>query len=111
MAVTSTTCSRGCDVARYLTVGGQPMLVIYRIEHIPQARAAVARLKERAVASGMTGLHVFAVIPSRDFENLPAEVCEVLDGLVRFPPGSGISLQSIKHLAPDLVADASGDIY
>lgn len=97
--------------SRYLRVDGKPLLVVYRIGHVKGARAAVQRWKQRAETDGLGGLHVLAVTPSRDFEGLPADVADVLDGLVRFPPGSGIGLQSLLSLAPEAEGDLTGDIY
>lgn len=96
---------------RYLRAGGLPLLVVYRIGHLDDPRAAIARWKQRAVADGLGGLHVLAVVPSRDFESMPAGLGGVLDGLVRFPPGSGIGLHSVRDLAPELDGHASGDVY
>jgi lipopolysaccharide biosynthesis protein len=95
---------------RYIRVNGKPLLMVYRIGHVKKARQAVERWKQRAEADGFGGLTVLAVTPSRDFEALPGDVAGVLDGLVRFPPGSGIGLQSVKALAGGAV-DGSGDIY
>jgi hypothetical protein len=51
------------------------------------------------------------VAPSRDFESIPASTLPALDGLIRFPPGSGIGLQSVRSLAPGLAPAHAGDIY
>lgn len=95
---------------RYLRVGGVPILLVYRIGHIPSARGVVEHWKRRAAADGLGGLRVLAVAPSRDFEGFDADVAAVLDGVVAFPPGSGIGIQSVAHLAPALAGDASGDV-
>ena len=96
---------------RYVHVDGAPLLVVYRPGQIPDAAAAVLRWKERAVADGLGGLHVLSVVPSRDFEPLSPETAAALDGLVRFPPGSGIGLQSVRALAPDCESGLTGDVY
>lgn len=96
---------------RYLRVDGKPLLVVYRAGHLRNGRAAVARWKARAEADGLGGLHVLGVVPSRDFEGLPASLASVLDGLVHFPPGSGIGLQAIRDLCPALDPAHSGDVY
>jgi lipopolysaccharide biosynthesis protein len=95
---------------RYIRVGGAPLLVLYRTGLIPDAAAVISRWKHLAEAEGLGGLHVLAVIPSRDFEGLPADVEAVIDGLVRFPPGSGIGLQSLATLAPHYDQGNAGDV-
>jgi lipopolysaccharide biosynthesis protein len=95
---------------RYLRVNDLPMLVVYRIGHVPDARQVIEGWKERAAADGLGGLHVLAVTPSRDFEGFSQDVASALDGLVRFPPGSGIGIQSVARLARGLSPDASGDV-
>jgi hypothetical protein len=94
---------------RYLRVGGKPLLVVYRVGHIPAATKVIKVWKQRALDDGLGGLHVLGVTPSRDFEDLGTGVAGALDGLVRFPPGSGIGLQSVKSLAPGLVG--ASDVY
>lgn len=96
---------------RHIRAGGKPVFVVYRIGAIPDAPTALDYWNRRAKAEGLGGLHRLAVIPSRDFETLPADVVHQLDGLVRFPPGSGIKLQSIRSLAPDLDPAFTGDVF
>ncbi|MDI6910888.1 glycoside hydrolase family 99-like domain-containing protein [Nocardioides sp.] len=96
---------------RYLRVDGKPLLVVYRIGQLPDAAQTIARWRARAEEDGLGGLHVLAVIPSRDFEGLSGTAADAVDGLVHFPPGSGIGLQSLRDLAPDLDPGHSGDIY
>jgi lipopolysaccharide biosynthesis protein len=96
---------------RYVTVDGQPLLVLYRIGHIKNASAAIERWKQRAREDGLGGLHVLAVNHSRHFEGLPQGVEDAIDGLVQFPPLAGIALQSVKKLAPGMSASHSGDVY
>jgi lipopolysaccharide biosynthesis protein len=86
---------------RYLRVDGKPLLVVYRAGAVPAAEKAFQVWRQRALDDGLGGLHLLGVTPSRDFEDLPAGVAGALDGLVRFPPGSGIGLQSVAALAPD----------
>ena len=96
---------------RYLRVDGRPLLVLYRIGHMKDACAAVERWKERARSDGLGGLHVLAVVHSRQFEGLPHGVEDVIDGLVQFPPLAGIGLRSVKNLAPGTSANLKGDLY
>jgi lipopolysaccharide biosynthesis protein len=95
---------------RYLSVEGRPLLVLYRVGHIKNARAAVERWKERARSDGLGGLHVLAVAHSRQFEGLPRGIEDVIDGLVQFPPLAGIGLQSVRKLAPGS-GTLKGDVY
>ena len=95
---------------RYLTVAGKPLLVLYRVGQIPQAGAVIAGWRRRAATAGLAGLHVLAVVPSRDFEKLPDGVAGALDGLVQFPPGSGIGLHSLRAMTPGYGAGNGGDV-
>ena len=95
---------------RYVQVNGLPLLVLYRVGLIPNAAAAIAVWKARAEAAGLGGLHVAAVVPSRDFEPIPATVLSSLDSLVRFTPGSGIGLESLADDAAGYDQGNSGDV-
>lgn len=96
---------------RYLRVEGRPLLVLYRIGHIKNAHAAIERWKERSQNDGLDGLHVLAVVHSRQFEGLPRGIEGVVDGLVQFPPLAGIGLQSVRNLVPGTAATLKGDVY
>lgn len=96
---------------RYLKVGNKPLLLVYRPGLLRDGRRAIARWRKRAAEAGLGGLHVLGVVPSRDFEDLPRPVASALDGLVRFPPGSGVGLESVAALAPGLSAEHAGDVY
>jgi lipopolysaccharide biosynthesis protein len=96
---------------RYITVEGRPLLVLYRLGHVKDARAAIERWKERAEDDGLGGLHVLAVNHTRRFEELPRGVEDVIDGLIQFPPLTGIGLQSVKKLASGVSRANKGDVY
>ena len=96
---------------RYITVEGRPLLVVYRIGQVDGAREAIERWKERALDDGLGGLHVLAVNHAGHFEELPRSVEGVIDGLVQFPPLTGIGLQSVKKLASGVARANKGDIY
>lgn len=95
---------------RYITVGGRPMLVLYRLGQLPQADLAIRRWRQLAEASGFTGLHVLAVLPSREFSDLTDREVSSVDGLVAFPPGSAVHLASLREPFPGLVSDMTGDV-
>jgi hypothetical protein len=86
---------------RYIRVNGAPMLVIYRLGEIPNAIEAIDVWRKRAADEGHPALHLLAVAPSREIEELNWDVLEQIDGLVDFPPGSNICLKSlITRLSP-----------
>jgi lipopolysaccharide biosynthesis protein len=93
---------------RYIRIENKPLLVIYRIDQIPNPEKALSTLRTQAEKAGLPGLHILAVKPSRDFGQLTKEAEANLDGIINFPPGSGIDLQSIaseKPLSPHMAAD------
>lgn len=96
---------------RYITVEGRPLLVLCRIGQIKDARAAIEGWRERARDDGLGGLHVLAVVHSRQFDGLPPGIEDVVDGLVRLPPLTGIALRSVKSIAPERSSSHSGDVY
>jgi lipopolysaccharide biosynthesis protein len=96
---------------RYIRVGGRPLLVIYRVAEVKDAAAAIARLRSRAAADGLGGLHVLGVVPSRESGPVSADVAAALDGWVHFPPGSGIGLHSLKSILPAGAAPLTGDVF
>jgi lipopolysaccharide biosynthesis protein len=96
---------------RYLRVDEKPLLVVYRAGHLPDGAAVVDRWKERAADDDLGGLHVLGLVPSRDFEGLPTDTLSALDGLIRFPPSSGIGLQSLRPLLRGSAEPLRGEIY
>ncbi len=93
---------------RYIRVNGAPMLVIYRLGEIPNAIDAIDVWRKRAADDGHNALRLLAVVPTREIEDLPPEVAQAIDGLVGFPPGSNVRLESfVGHL--DTNAQLTGD--
>jgi len=93
---------------RYIRINQKPLLVIYRIDQIPNPEQALQTWRTQAERAGLTGLHILAVKPSRDFGQLSKEAEANLDGIINFPPGSGIDLRSLadqKPLNPTMAAD------
>jgi lipopolysaccharide biosynthesis protein len=80
---------------RYIRVNGAPMLVIYRLGEMPNAVDAIETWRERAATDGHPALHVLGVSPSRESGAVPSATVRALDGIVGFPPGSGVRLDSI----------------
>ena len=95
---------------RYITVDGRPLLVLYRVGQIKGAREAIERWKERA-RGGRPRRPPRARGQSRAaFRGTAQRRRGRLDGLVQFPPLTGIGLQSVKRLAAGR-ARHEGDVY
>ena len=95
---------------RYICVDGKPLLIIYRFGQLPQAAAAISLWRRLAQEHGLPGLHILAVLPSREFDDLSHRDVSLVDGLVAFPPGSAVTLASLAEHINDLPADFSGDV-
>ncbi|MHB1166212.1 MAG: glycoside hydrolase family 99-like domain-containing protein [Candidatus Nanopelagicales bacterium] len=80
---------------RYIRVDGSPLLLIYRIDLLPEPIASLKRLKAEAAHAGFCSLHLLAVQPARDFGDMPDGLGEVVDGFVTFPPGSGLAIERV----------------
>lgn len=96
---------------RYITIKDRPLVMIYRLDLIPDLPGAIATLRHLAKEDGFMDLHVLGVLPSRDFGTVAGESLACLDGLVSFPPGSAVNVQSIKDLLPHGSAGLGGDVY
>lgn len=94
---------------RYLRVGGHPLLVVYRVGQVPQAEEVIDGWRRRAEEDGLGGLHVLGVVPSAEFEEVNQAAARAVDGLVRFPPGSGVGLQQLSP--PGYVQGSVGAVY
>src|SRR4029077_14453654 len=66
----------------HLRVNGAPVLVIYRPQHMPDARATAKRWRQRCREGGIGGIHLVAALThgNRDFEQFG------YDAGVEFPP-------------------------
>ncbi len=80
---------------RYIRVNGAPILVVYRLGEIPNATDAIDSWRKRATDEGHPALHVLAVGPPRELDVLEFDLSDKTDGLVGFPPGSNIRLESL----------------
>jgi lipopolysaccharide biosynthesis protein len=93
---------------RYIRINDKPLLIIYRIDQIPNPAETISTWREQAQQANLNGLHILAVTPSRDFGQLSKAAEAHLDGLINFPPGSAIDLQSLiteRPLDPTMAAD------
>lgn len=81
--------------SRYITIDGSPLLVIYRLDLLPEPQTSVPALRKCLREAGVGEIHLLAVAPSRDFGAPPKGVENLIDGYLTFPPGSGLSLRSV----------------
>jgi lipopolysaccharide biosynthesis protein len=97
--------------SRYIRVDGKPMLLVYRLGQIPSALEAIDTWRKRASEDGHPALHLLAVMASRDVAPLDEDVITAVDGLVAFPPGSQVRLESLmEHISPTGEA-LQGDVF
>jgi lipopolysaccharide biosynthesis protein len=95
---------------RYIRVNGAPMLTIYRMGQIPNQAESIQTWRRRAQQDGHPALHLLAVMASRDFEGIDQTVVNQLDGLVAFPPGSQVQLESLLDHIPPQSNGLTGDV-
>ena len=81
--------------SRYIRVDEMPVLVVYRMGLVPNAVEAIRLWRRLAIEDGLQGLKILAVLPPRQFEEIPDAVLMEIDGLVEFPPGSGVTIESV----------------
>ncbi len=96
---------------RYITIDGKPLLMVYRLDLIQNIEASVRKWRHLAAEDGLPGLHVLGVVPSRDFGKVPPAHLAELDGLVAFPPGSGVQLESLMDQLPHGSAGLGGEVF
>ena len=96
---------------RYITVDGAPVLVIYRVGDLPHPDQAIQTWRQRAMDDGHPALHVSVVTPSRDFARWEPGMRQQVDATLTFPPGSGLTLESL--MQQNVITDATihGDVY
>jgi lipopolysaccharide biosynthesis protein len=80
---------------RYITLDGAPILLVYRIAEIPHAIDAIEIWRKRAAEAGHPALKVLGVSPSREGQVISEGVTRALDGIVGFPPGNDILIDSL----------------
>jgi lipopolysaccharide biosynthesis protein len=88
---------------RYFRLAGAPMLLIYRVAHIPNPAAAIHELRTAFLDEGIPKVHLAATwVRFRDDHELPADPGVFgLDAYFEFPPHMGAA-QPLQPLPPDL---------
>jgi lipopolysaccharide biosynthesis protein/GT2 family glycosyltransferase/tetratricopeptide (TPR) repeat protein len=97
---------------RYFRLNGTPMLLIYRIAHIPNAAAAIHELRTALLYGGIPKVHLAAAwVYFRDDGELPADPGVFgLDAYFEFPPHMGAA-QSVQPLPPELHKGFQGCLF
>jgi lipopolysaccharide biosynthesis protein len=67
---------------RYITVDGKPLLIVYRVTLLPDARATAERWRARALEVGLPGIYLVA---AKSF-NITEPTAFGFDAAVEFPP-------------------------
>ena len=82
---------------RYLRVGGAPVLVVYRPQHMPNARETASRWRDYCRAHGIGEIHLVAALThgNRDFEQFG------YDAGVEFPPHN----VQVRNLADKILSE------
>lgn len=88
---------------RYLRIGGNPALSIYRPQEIPNVTQVFENLRRLAVENGLPGLHIIAV----ESFGLPSPSIVGADAMMEFPP-HGVGSQSITGLPPGTIEGFTG---
>ena len=108
----------GRDVApllrdpRYFRLDGKPMLLIYRIMHIPAASAAMHDLRVALAGEGIPGVHLAAAWAKHPEDNeIPADPSALgLDAYFEFPPHQ-IPSQPLRPVPSDISPEFTGRLY
>lgn len=96
---------------RYFRLDGKPMLLIYRIGHIPEAAAAMLELRNRLSEEGIPEVHLAAAwVTFPDDAELPADPSALgLDAYFEFPPHR--TLRQPPHPLPSGIPEELGGLY
>ncbi|WP_297513980.1 glycoside hydrolase family 99-like domain-containing protein [uncultured Caulobacter sp.] len=81
---------------RYLKVGGKPLLVLYRPEILPDAKATTDRWRDQARAMGIGELHLLCTT-AFGFQDYAAHG---FDGIVDFPPHAIVEGEITRRVTP-----------
>ena len=91
---------------RYLKVGGKPVLVLYRPEILPDAKATTDRWREQARAMGLGELHLLCTT-AFGFQD---HAGHGFDGIIDFPPHAIVEGEITRQVTP-LHPNFTGKVY
>jgi lipopolysaccharide biosynthesis protein len=97
---------------RYFRLGGKPMLLIYRIGHVPDPIMAMHEMREALSIEGIPDLHLAAAwVWFQEDTDLPADPSVLgLDSYFEFPPHR-CPPQPHRPLPSGLPEEFTGDVY
>jgi lipopolysaccharide biosynthesis protein/GT2 family glycosyltransferase len=97
---------------RYLRLDDKPMLLIYRIMHIPQPDKAIRELRATLAEAGIPRVHLAGGwVSFPDDDELPADPAALgLDAYFEFPPHM-LTSQPLRRLPLDLSRSFAGLLY
>jgi lipopolysaccharide biosynthesis protein len=97
---------------RYFRIDGKPMMLIYRIRHIPQAAAAMRELRLGLLAKGLSEVHIAAAwVWFADDGDLPADPSVFgVDAYFEFPPHK-VAAQPLRPLPPRISERFQGALF
>lgn len=91
---------------RYIRVGGKPLLIVYRVDLLPDAKATARRWREHCIGAGIGDLHLVAAL---SFEVASPEPYG-FDTAVEFPPHQ-IHTRNLAHQHPWFNPGFAGQIF
>jgi lipopolysaccharide biosynthesis protein len=91
---------------RYVTVENRPLLIIYRVNHIPSPKNAISNLRKQSMS--LYGINPYIV--GVDFYDLPDEQDLGLDAIVEFPPHKFWGVNNLRDTPEDLDANFVGTL-
>ncbi|BBF81380.1 glycoside hydrolase family 99-like domain-containing protein [Asticcacaulis excentricus] len=83
---------------RYLRVNGKPMLLVYRVDLLPNCRATAEIWREEARKAGIGELHLCAV----QFYGVDSPVPWGFDAAVEFPPHGWLVQENLPNTMPEI---------
>jgi lipopolysaccharide biosynthesis protein/glycosyltransferase involved in cell wall biosynthesis len=97
---------------RYFRLGNQPMLLIYRIAHIPEPGLAMREIRMTLRENGIPEVHLAAAwVRFTEDDELPADPSIVgLDAYFEFPPHM-VAAQPLQSLPPGVPKGFDGSIF
>ncbi|WP_164868068.1 glycoside hydrolase family 99-like domain-containing protein [Rhodovarius crocodyli] len=91
---------------RYITVEGRPVVLIYRLDMIPDHERMVDIWRRKAAEAGLPGIYIVAAATF----GLPPARARGMDAMCGFPP-HGVNIPTVEHTRTLLNSGFQGRIY